>query len=301
MNDPRFKLVKDFYINKEINKLNKYETGIKLDTWHLNHYFHFIEVLLGIWAHSKKFKKIDIIFSSIKLDSHFEELLKVAFPNSIISYSDNFFIKNCIVVDRFAKVSNLEKINLNKMLENSINLCTQHFESFKKKVLDNYKFQSKKAPTTIEKLNLTYVMRNPPRTIKNVEKFFEFLNKKFRINPKCVWLEKMTIKDQILLMCNTDILVGVHGNGLTNLLWLPNTGAVIEIFGNYHHYDYQILSEISGVEYFGFLNDIKDRVIFKNGTRFKDAIGSTNQPVNNLKLEIFEMGLSGILKKMRLK
>ena len=41
---------------------------------------------------------------------------------------------------------------------------------------------------------------------------------------------------------------------------LPNTGAVIEIFGNYHHYDYQILSEISGVEYFGFLNDIKDKL-----------------------------------------
>ena len=77
MNDPRFKLVKDFYINKEINKLNKYETGIKLDTWHLNHYFHFIEVLLGVWAHSKKLKKIDIIVSSVKIDECFEELLKI--------------------------------------------------------------------------------------------------------------------------------------------------------------------------------------------------------------------------------
>ena len=64
----------------------------------------------------------------------------------------------------------------------------------------------------------------------------------------------MDINKQINIIANTDILIGVHGNGLTNLLWLPKHGTTIEMFGNYHHYDYQILSEISGTEYFGFLN-----------------------------------------------
>lgn len=49
-----------------------------------------------------------------------------------------------------------------------------------------------------------------------------------------------------------DIIVGVHGNGLTNLLWLPAGSAVLEIFPDgFHQYDYQILAELAGITYFG--------------------------------------------------
>jgi hypothetical protein len=44
--------------------------------------------------------------------------------------------------------------------------------------------------------------------------------------------EKMTKEEQLNLAARTTILLGVHGNGLTHLLWMPPTptSAVIEMF-----------------------------------------------------------------------
>ena len=42
--------------------------------------------------------------------------------------------------------------------------------------------------------------------------------------------ESVEIQEMLALIgqvANTDILIGVHGNGLTNLLWLPDHGATI--------------------------------------------------------------------------
>ena len=74
------------------------------------------------------------------------------------------------------------------------------------------------------------------------------LQKRYNISINRLSFDYMPLKEQIVTVANTDILIGVHGNGLTNLLWLPDHGATIEMFGNYHHYDYQILSEISSTK-----------------------------------------------------
>jgi hypothetical protein len=65
-------------------------------------------------------------------------------------------------------------------------------------------------------------------------------------------------------------MVGIHGNGLTNLLWLPPHAHVIEIFpADTHHYDYQVMCEVMGLSYFG----LAGKNIFREYSRFGPAYG----------------------------
>ena len=54
-----------------------------------------------------------------------------------------------------------------------------------------------------------------------------------------IYLEKMTMKEQLMKMMETNVLIGVHGAGLTYALFLPPNATVIELMvpsrqGNNH-------------------------------------------------------------------
>ncbi|KAJ7043848.1 hypothetical protein C8F04DRAFT_1070648 [Mycena alexandri] len=67
--------------------------------------------------------------------------------------------------------------------------------------------------------------------------------------------EKMTRLEQLQLAARTTILMGVHGNGLTSLLWMkPNArSTVIEFFypGGFAH-DYEYTTRALGMTHYGF-------------------------------------------------
>jgi hypothetical protein len=48
-----------------------------------------------------------------------------------------------------------------------------------------------------------------------------------------IYLETFTMKEQIQIMSQTDILVGMHGAGLSHILFLPKHAGCFEIFPNY--------------------------------------------------------------------
>lgn len=48
-----------------------------------------------------------------------------------------------------------------------------------------------------------------------------------------VQLEKLSMVDQLELIAKTDILIGMHGAGLSHILYLPDSSGVIELFPNY--------------------------------------------------------------------
>ncbi|KAE9407475.1 hypothetical protein BT96DRAFT_914486 [Gymnopus androsaceus JB14] len=70
--------------------------------------------------------------------------------------------------------------------------------------------------------------------------------------------EKLTKDEQLRVIGRTNILMGVHGNGLTHLVFMPPTrvSAVIEIFypGGFAH-DYHWTSRALGMPHFGVWND----------------------------------------------
>ncbi|KIY72239.1 hypothetical protein CYLTODRAFT_486459 [Cylindrobasidium torrendii FP15055 ss-10] len=71
-------------------------------------------------------------------------------------------------------------------------------------------------------------------------------------------METLQLRDQVALLAKTTIVIGVHGNGLTHLLWMPpsQSSAVIEIFnpGGYL-FDYEILARNTGHKHYGIWND----------------------------------------------
>ncbi|KAJ7465288.1 hypothetical protein FB451DRAFT_1488942 [Mycena latifolia] len=70
--------------------------------------------------------------------------------------------------------------------------------------------------------------------------------------------EKMTRLEQLQLAARTTILMGVHGNGLTSLLWMkPNRrSTVMEFFypGGFAH-DYEYTTRALGMTHYGFWGD----------------------------------------------
>jgi capsular polysaccharide biosynthesis protein len=41
-------------------------------------------------------------------------------------------------------------------------------------------------------------------------------------------MEKLSKREQMALVTKADVILGVHGNGLTNEIWMKPGGAVIE-------------------------------------------------------------------------
>ncbi|KAK7441729.1 hypothetical protein VKT23_016392 [Stygiomarasmius scandens] len=72
-----------------------------------------------------------------------------------------------------------------------------------------------------------------------------------------VSMDKLSRQEQIRLASRTTIMMGVHGNGLTSLLWMNPTprSTVIEFFfpGGFAH-DYEFTARAMGMSHYGFWN-----------------------------------------------
>ena len=69
-------------------------------------------------------------------------------------------------------------------------------------------------------------------------------------------MDKLTRDDQIRLAARTTIMMGVHGNGLTHLLWMDSQdprATVIEFFfpGGFAE-DYEFTARALGMRHYGF-------------------------------------------------
>jgi protein O-GlcNAc transferase len=63
------------------------------------------------------------------------------------------------------------------------------------------------------------------------------------------WNGRPTIEQQVALMADTDILVGMHGAGLVHTLWLPEWAVVYEVYNCGDTQAYPDLARLAGVEY----------------------------------------------------
>ena len=89
-------------------------------------------------------------------------------------------------------------------------------------------------------------LRNEDRVYARLERFgFE------RVMPG-----RLPLADQVALFSEAQIVAGPHGAGLTNLIFMPEDGAVIEIFGrNLAHGAFAWLSHLGGYSYAYVVSD----------------------------------------------
>ena len=83
--------------------------------------------------------------------------------------------------------------------------------------------------------------RSKNRQIINEDAVVEILSK---LGFQTVYLEELSVLDQVVLFANADIIVAPHGSGLTNLVFCSPNTTIIELFSpRYIRTDYWIISQ----------------------------------------------------------
>lgn len=109
------------------------------------------------------------------------------------------------------------------------------------------------SPKRDGKLRVTILNRKTPyRNIVNLEEIVSKLSPYYQVTVANFSHQRPPFKHQMSLIRKTDILVGIHGAGLTHMLFLPDWAAVFEL---YHCEDpecYRDLARMRGVKHIGW-------------------------------------------------
>lgn len=125
------------------------------------------------------------------------------------------------------------------------------FHKFSSHILEKLKI-SQNGPL-LKKIRITLLSRSTKhRRILNENEIFSALRIVGEYDVQRVDFDHRTMKfsDQLNVTHNTDILIGMHGSGLTHLLFLPYWGAVFEVYNCDDKYCYSDLARLKGVKYF---------------------------------------------------
>jgi hypothetical protein len=138
-------------------------------------------------------------------------------------------------------------------------------------------------PDTQEKLPVvTYINRqnsNRRLTDRDHESIIKCLGDLGGIIFQVVVMENYSFEEQVKFMNETDVLLGVHGNGLTHAAFMKPHRAVCEIYpvGMTFQWDYYTLSKMMGHEYLCIFNGVPVPPYIFNSMRPPCAVwGDTN-------------------------
>ena len=161
----------------------------------------------------------DILFKGLDLNMNNFEKIHNEFQNN-----KSISVKNLLCVD--------ESLNFNN---------EPMFESFKETILKNFDIKR----DSINK-NITFILRKGTREIKNIEYVKENLNNTINY----VYMEDYSKEEQLRLIANTDVLIGLHGAGLTWCVFMKKNSQLIELYpGNSNTDNYIRWCKIANVNY----------------------------------------------------
>jgi tetratricopeptide (TPR) repeat protein/capsular polysaccharide biosynthesis protein len=112
--------------------------------------------------------------------------------------------------------------------------------------------------------NKIYISREKGknRQIVNESEVSEFLHNQ---GFKTIFLEEMSVKEQIILFANADIIVAPHGSGLTNLVFCSPDTKIVELFApNYIRTDYWMISQQLHLEHYYLVGRSFDCLTLRN-------------------------------------
>jgi len=124
--------------------------------------------------------------------------------------------------------------------------------TFVQRVLDFYDLKAPEGSGE-QPLVVTYLNRTGSRQLRDFGGMVERLQGKYPlVEMQLIELEDMAHREQLQIIRKTDILVGVHGAGLTHTLFLPPSATVAEIRPpNVDYWGFRNLAKIGGHQYFG--------------------------------------------------
>lgn len=262
------------------------------DIEYINHYFHFVEMMIGIWAVYNEYlagNPVDrIIFTNphwnnIKQHGVQRQILDICFPGACIddpSTLEEGGIERVVFLDRSRAVT-----TINKFLEPLLPLARRWTPSFVGRIRRHLGAPS----CATHARRALYTPRLPPRRLAPaLEDALLDRCAGAGLAVEQADYAALDWPDQVRLTAGCNVMIGVHGNGLTNLLWLPPGAFVLEIFvAGAHHYDYQLFAELAGHTYFG-VEGREGGYVFREHARFGGAYG--DGPANNQEIPELNWG-----------
>ncbi|KAH9838825.1 DUF563 domain-containing protein [Teratosphaeria destructans] len=123
--------------------------------------------------------------------------------------------------------------------------------TFKRRVLDLHRIAAP-PPRNGNNLTLTMIDRHNRRRLLNKDQYFAKLQQRYPdITMQFVDFASLTFAEQLQIAHSTDILVGVHGAGLTHGMFLPPDSRIIEILPAYFwHQGFKNMAGFLGHKYF---------------------------------------------------
>lgn len=255
-------------------------TVIVMERWettlHFAHFFHFLEHLLGIWSFGGEAAREDVKLFLIASNGHLKStdpwkgvnditwhLIRALFPHAEIAVWQDFVESNkrlcferAITSDRCMEYTKKEPYRIERMMGG-------YFQKLDPTSIDRmadrvYEYLDV-IPLPSTSLRVTYVMRPPPRCLQP-EIEAELLGKISElpdVELRLVDFEKMTFREQVEVVANTDLLLGAHGNGFSHTLFLPKGASLMELYPkNSFRTGYRIFSQLRGVHYYGMVPGI---------------------------------------------
>lgn len=128
------------------------------------------------------------------------------------------------------------------------------FHAFSEHILHRLEIKQKLRKS--KKIRITFLSRQTKyRRILNEDELVESIKKDTRyIVRRVSYDNKLTFLEQLKITTNTDVLIGMHGAGLTHLMFLPNWASLFEIYNCEDPNCYRDLARLRGVKYLTWEN-----------------------------------------------
>ncbi len=249
----------------------------------VHHYFHFSEAMVWLAALHGRFlphTRLERIVFAWPWDNaaqnHVQRsVLSALYPAVAIADPGGVWpatYENVLVIDR-----SWHRSTINKFLEASLGFARPWAMAMGERARLAVGAGQGDADTRI-----LYVPRPPPRCLTApAEAALLGLLARYGPVTRCDFAA-VPWEQQVRLAAAHTVLVGVHGNGLTNAMWMRPGSLVLELFPDgVRHYDYQVFAELCDLAYFGFERDR----IFPAFSRTGEAYGHqapTQRPVTSV-------------------
>jgi hypothetical protein len=222
-------------LRSAVNNKENVEFGILgVQDW-ANNYFHWMTEMLP----------------RIAAMHHHHPDFPVLIPSSYLNYP--FIVESLLQLDIDFKAFDVQhtlKVKSLKAIEvphvGRFNEGLMHF--FREKFID-------KCDTVPQSFRLLYISRSRAkrRRISNEDEVFEMLR---LIGFEKVNLEELKLIDQVKMFQQARVVIGCHGAGLTNIMFMQKNQTVIELKSNNNNYwCYFSLARAFGLKYYYSLNN----------------------------------------------
>ncbi|KAL2831113.1 hypothetical protein BDW59DRAFT_7002 [Aspergillus cavernicola] len=162
--------------------------------------------------------------------------------------------------------------------------------TFSRRVLDFHGLPSSQ-PRQFHSIVLTFIDRTSTRRLVNSESFLAELQSKYtHVAVQSFDFATITLKEQLEIIQATDILVGVHGAGLTHGFFLSPRSAVVEILPpKLSHKGFRNIASLMDLSYFSAHSDSppmtkrgwQEEDVYLERERFLDLIDAAVKSMYN--------------------